>query len=977
MRNFILTILFISGASLALAKTEYKVEEHKSPDGKYTYKTVTNDPLNARIYTLKNGLTVFLSVNKNAPRINTMIPVRAGSKNDPADATGLAHYLEHLLFKGTDKFGSLDYAKEKVYLDEITERFEDYRKTTDPAARKKKYHEIDSVSGVAAKYAIANEYDKMLGAIGAKGTNAFTWFEQTVYVNDIPSNQLSKWLQIEGERFRHPVLRLFHTELEAVYEEKNRNIDNDAEETDETLLAELYKHHTYGTQTTIGTVEHLKNPSIKKIEQYFNTYYVPNNMAIVLSGDLDPDKTIELIDQNFGSLQSKPIPAFTFGPEAPITSPIRREVKGPDPENVAIAFRMPGMATHDALVISMIDKILSNNVAGLFDLDLNQKQKVLSASTWYNQQMDYSTHYLFGNPLEGQKLEDVEKLLIDELNKVKTGQFDEALLPAIVNDLTVQRTRSYLENQDRTSTMEESFIHHIEWPAVASQLDDLSHITKKEVMEIANKYYNNNYAVVYKRIGQRNSPKVDKPEITGVAVNREAESPFVTKITTTPADKISPRFIDYKKDIEFKTLTNNTPLHYLRNDENQLFSLYYLLDMGAHQDKKLAYATQYLDFLGTSTMTAEEVKKKLYSLGLKLSVSASDDQVYVSLSGLQSNFIQGVAILEQLLSDPKPDAEALAKLNGRTLKTRADAKQDKSQILFGAMYDFGKYGKDNPTTDILSESELKSLKPEELVAKIKTITSYPHRILYYGPSSSDEINGLLSKAHKVPATLMPIPVVADYKEQETPANKVYFVNFDMQQAEVLFLSKSYTYDPAKVPIQNMYNEYFGGGMSSIVFQNIRESKALAYSVWSNYQVPQKQNKPNYMFAYVGTQADKLPETMDAMTDLFDNMPRADKLFEQSKDAIRNKIETERITREQILFNYETAQKRGLDHDIRKDIYSAIPSFDYDKISDFQKQNIKDHHYAILVLGNKEKINMNQLSKWGPVKELSLEEVFGY
>ncbi len=976
MRKLLFSFALAALVSQAVAKTDYKVEHHTSPDGKYTYTTVSGDPLGVRIYTLKNGLTVYLSVNKNAPRIQTLIPVRAGSKNDPSDATGLAHYLEHLLFKGTDKYGSLDYGKEKPLLDEITNRFEDYRNTTDPAQRKIKYHQIDSVSGLAAKYAIANEYDKMLGAIGAKGTNAHTWLEETVYENDIPSNQLKKWLTIEGERFRHPVLRLFHTELEAVYEEKNRGIDNDGNEQFEQTMAELFKHHTYGTQTTIGTVEHLKNPSIKKIEQYYNTYYVPNNMAVVLSGDLDPDKTIVMVDEAFGSLPSKPVPAFTYVPEDPSTTPVHKEVFGPDPESVLIGFRLPGINSHEALVATMIDKILSNNVAGLFDLDLNQQQKVLNAGTFMEQQTDYSMHFLQGAPLEGQKLEDVEKLMLGELDKIKNGQFDNDLMPAIVNDLTVQRIRATESNDARASQMMLAYIHHEDWQNVSAQLDDLAKITKQEVMDVAKKYYSW-YVTVYKRVGQRNSPKVEKPEITGVSVNREAESPFVKQVINTPADKVAPRFLDYQHDIEFKKLQSGIPIHYLHNDENQLFSLYYLLDMGSHQDKKMAYAIEYLNFLGTNDMDAEALKKKLYSLGLSLNVSSTNEQVYVSLSGLQKNFAEGVEILEKLINSPKADAEALEKLTARTLKNRSDAKQDKRTILFSAMYNYGKYGKYNPNTDILSESELHALKPEELITKIKEIPTFQHRVLYYGPDQSAGVIAVLNKHHHVPASLQPVPEAADYSEQPTDDNKVYFVNFDMQQAEVLFLSKSYNYDPTKVPLQSMFNEYFGGGMSSVVFQNIREAKALAYSVWSNYQVPQKKNKPNYVFAYVGTQADKLPETMDAMNDLFENMPRADKLFEQSKEAIRNKIETERITREDILFNYETATKRGLDHDIRKDIYSQVSSIDYDKISDFQKKYIKDHHFTILVLGNKNKIDMNKLSKWGPVKELSLDEIFGY
>src|SRR5690606_35003091 len=180
----------------------------------YTYETAPNDPLNARIYTLDNGLKVYLTDYEDAPRVQTYIAVRAGAKNDPADATGLAHYLEHMVFKGTSELGTQNWEKEKVELDKIEALYEKHRNTTDPAQRKQIYHQIDSITGVAASYAVANEYDKILGAIGAKGTNAYTSVEQTVYTNDVPSNQLDRWAALEAHRFGELVPRLFHTELE-------------------------------------------------------------------------------------------------------------------------------------------------------------------------------------------------------------------------------------------------------------------------------------------------------------------------------------------------------------------------------------------------------------------------------------------------------------------------------------------------------------------------------------------------------------------------------------------------------------------------------------------------------------------------------------------------------------------------------------------------------------------------------------------
>ncbi|MGB0851440.1 MAG: insulinase family protein, partial [Bacteroidia bacterium] len=306
--------LRISSITLILCLTlslfaQQKVNKSDKNGNKYT--SYENDPTGSRWYTLDNGLTVILAKNATKPRVQTLIATKAGSSSDPADNTGLAHYLEHMLFKGTDKYGSLDYEKESALLKQVDELYEKYNRTTDDAKRKEIYAEIDRVSGEAAKYAIANEYDKMLQGIGAKGTNAFTSFERTVYVNDIPSNQVNTWLDIEAERFRNPILRLFHTELEAVYEEKNRGLDNDGRQVFEKLMAASFPNHNYGRQTTIGTIEHLKNPSLVKIRNYYNSYYVPNNMAVIMAGDIDIEETFEMVKSKFAYMKAKEVPTMS------------------------------------------------------------------------------------------------------------------------------------------------------------------------------------------------------------------------------------------------------------------------------------------------------------------------------------------------------------------------------------------------------------------------------------------------------------------------------------------------------------------------------------------------------------------------------------------------------------------------------------------------------------------------------------------
>lgn len=943
----------------------------------YKYESVPNDPLNARIYKLDNGLTVYMTVYKNAPRIQTYIATRAGSKNDPHDATGLAHYLEHMLFKGTDKYGTKDFQKEKVELDKIEKLFEVYRKTTDEGKRKALYHEIDSISGYASQFAIANEYPKMLSSLGAVGTNAFTSLDQTVYVNDIPSNQLDKWTSVEAERFRNPVLRLFHTELEAVYEEKNRGLDNDGRKMGEAMLAGLFPTNTYGTQTTIGTIDHLKNPSLVEIKKFYERYYIPNNMAICLSGDFDPDATIKLIDEKMGSWKMKPLNPYKPAIEKPITQPIIKEVFGPQAENIYVAYRFPGANTPDADLLYMVDKILTNGKAGLIDLDLNQKQQVLGAGTSVWEQKDYSVHIMYGNPKDGQTLDEVKGLLLQEIEKIKKGEFPDWLLPAILNNAKLDEIKAYESNNSRASAMVDAFINETKWADYVNRNARLAKITKQQIIDFAKKNYTNNYVVVYKRTGEdKNVQKVTKPAITPVQVNRTENSDFLKAILEKPAPEIQPVFLDYSKDITKLQIKNNIQVLYTPNTENKTFNLYYVVDMGSNQNKKLKIAVEYLQYLGTKKYTPAQIQEEFFKLGCSYSVNTGEEQVWVSLSGLTENFDKALTLFEELLIDAQPNEEALKNLVADIKKERDNIKKNKQQILNAALYAYAKYGKNSPFTNILSASELDNLKGSDLTDIIHQLTNFEHRILYYGNQSTTELTTALNKLHQVPTVLKALPSPIEFKENEAN-NNVYVVDYDMKQAEVILLSRGVPYNKDIVPQVRMFNQYFGAGFGSIVFQEIRESKALAYSVSSSYRNGTKKTDNNYIFSYIGTQADKLPEAMAGMMNLFENMPESETAFKTSKESIIQSIRSERITRTGILFNYENAKKLGLDYDIRKDIYSKVPSMTFDEVKAFEQTHLKGKKYSVLALGKKDALDLKTFEKYGPVTFLTLEDIFGY
>lgn len=943
----------------------------------YKYKYVTNDPTSARYYTLKNGLTVILSPTSKDPRIQAYIATKAGSKTDPADHTGLAHYLEHMLFKGTDRFGSKDWSKEKPLLDQIDALYEKYNKTQDEAKRKEIYKEIDRVSGEAATYAIANEYDKLMAGMGADGTNAFTSFEQTVYTEDIPANVIDKFLAVQAERFREPVLRLFHTELEAVYEEKNRSLDDDGDKVFDTMFANLFPNNNYGKQTTIGTIEHLKNPSLHAIRDYYNTFYVPNNMGVILSGDFNPDEVIAKIDKAFSYMQPKAVPEYKIGQEKPITTPVIKEVTGPNPESIMLGFRFPGASTKDARLLNLVGNMLTNGQAGLIDLDLVKKQKLLGASAFSYALKDYSVLLLQGKPTEGQSLDEVKNLLLLEIDKLRKGEFSDDLIQSIVNNEKkniIQKDEKY---SSRASILMDEFTSDIDHKASLEYVEEISKLTKKDIMDFVGKYLqNNNYVAVYKRKGEDKSiVKVDKPTITPVSVNREDQSPFLKKIEEMPENAISPIWLNYDKDIA-KNKLGAVDILSVKNTDNALFRMYYHFDSGKWNNKMLPLAAEYLQYLGTKNKSSETISKEFYKLASSFNVIAGNEETYVSLEGLNENFDKTIALFEDLIKNSQADQAALDAYKIRLKKARANAKQNKATIMAG-LRSYAQFGAQNPFNNVLSDAELDALKAEDLVSILHDLFNFKHKVLYYGPKSGNEVTASLTPVHKLSASLKDLPKSKTFTQIATDKNKVLFAHYDMVQAEVFWVRNSDQYNSTITPTVSLFNNYFGGGMGSIVFQTIRESKALAYSTYSYFALPNKKEDKNMIMAYVGTQADKFNESATAMNELLNNLPKSEQLFETAKSGLKKSIASERITQDGIIFSYLRAQKLGNNTDIRKNVYEQAPKLSFTDISSFHDKEMKSKNYTYCLVASQDKVNEADMQKLGEVKKLNLTEIFGY
>ena len=942
--------------------------------------SVPGDPMGTQMYTLSNGLKVFLSVNHQSPRIAAHIAVRTGSRNDPAETTGLAHYLEHLMFKGTKQFGTSNYEAERALLDTIEARYEQYRLVTDPERRRVLYHEIDSISQLAAKYNIPNEYDKLMAGIGGQGTNAYTSTDVTCYTEDIPANEVDRWARIQADRFQNMVIRGFHTELEAVYEEYNIGIANDQWKLFEAMNAKMFPTHPYGTQTTIGTQEHLKNPSITNIKNYFNNYYCPNNVAICMAGDFDPDEVIAILERHFGSW--KPNYKLTrpeFAPLSPITAPIDTTVMGQEAEFVALGWRFGAGNSLENDTVDVIAEMLANGTAGLMDLNLNQTMKVMGAGAFSDQMTDYSMLMLMGYPNEGQSLEEVRSLMLGELDKLRKGDFDDDLLVSVVNNNKLGYLRSLDNNGSRTRQLVNAFINHVDWAQEVGKLDRMAGMTKDQIVAFANRHLqDNNFVCVYKRMGEdTTAKKIDKPQITPIPTNRDMKSDFVRNILSEVVEPIQPQFVDYSKEMTVGQTSKKLPLLYKHNNLDDLFSLTYKYDFGNTADNRYETALAYLDFLGTKKMSATEYKQRLYKLACNISMNVSDNETYLTLSGLSENMPEALKLVEDLMQNAQPDEEAYKSMVDLIIKSRNDAKQNQEEC-FNRLNEYGMYGPRNSYTNMMSAQQLRDTKPAELLALVKGLRDMKHTVLYYGPMTEKELSKCLKKVHKTPKHLAAVPVGTPYMEQTTPRTEILLAPYEAKNIYMVqYHNQGTQWTPEHAATINLFNEYFGGGMNGIVFQELRESRGLAYSAAAYYRQPHEKGHPEYAMTYIITQNDKMMDCVREFNNIVGTIPQSEAAFALAKESLMKKLASRRTVRGGVLNSYVNAQRLGLDYDINSVVYNQLPNLKLNDIVKFEQQSMAGKPYRYLILGDEKELDIKGLEKIAPIRRLTLEEIFGY
>ena len=884
------------------------------------------------------------------------------------------------MFKGTEHFGTSDYAAEKPLLDEIEQLFEVYRKTTDEAQRKALYHRIDSISYEASKISIPNEYDKLMATIGARGTNAWTSYDETVYTEDIPSNQIDNWARIQADRFRYTVIRGFHTELETIYEEKNMSLTKDMRKVWEQLNAALYPHHPYGTQTVLGTQESLKNPSITNVKHYHDTYYVPNNIAICVAGDFDPDEMVKTIEKYFGDWEPNPqIPPFEFEKEAPITEPVVREVNGLETEMLALGWALPGASDLKGTAVAEIaSSLLSNGQAGIIDLEVNQLQKALMMQAGVETQPDYNTFLLLGMPKQGQTLDELRALALEQIAKLREGNFDASLIESTVNNIKLEKMGALESNQARAHNYVEAFINGIDWKDASRDIERYASVTKEDVVAWANQDLGaDNYAVIYKRQAPDTSvKKIEAPTITPIVMNRNNSSAFLQEIQASTVKPIEPVYTDFRKDMSRFTLVPGVDVLYKQNKLNDIFRLEFIYNRTTSDDPALETAFTYVPYLGTPEMSAPQIAARMYALACDFKLNANPQNSTISLSGLSENMPEAVQIVEGLIAGAEGDEAILANLKSDILRARMVGKSNQ-QACFGALQKYLFYGPEFVRKTTLTNEAVFGLTSDELLGKVRDLAAKGHEILYYGPLSEKELKKALLSCHKVSEN----PEVLEETFPQTvptPQSEVVIAQYDAKQLYYLqYSDRGEKFDPEQAAALDLYNEYFGGGMSSIVFQEMREARGLAYSAQARLVDPSALPNDYIFFAFIATQNDKMRQAIESFDEIINEMPESDAAFTVAKEGLISQLRTKRSTGMNVLRSYRACRRLGLEEPLDRKVFEQTQALTLPDIKAVQEKWVKGRTYVYGILGDAADLDQDYLKTLGPVRVISQEELFGY
>ena len=941
--------------------------------------SIAQNTLKVQKFLLDNGFTVILNQDPNAKDVYGAVVVNAGSKNDPADATGMAHYLEHLLFKGTEQLGSTDFSKEKPFMDSIIYYYDLLGRTKDDAERKKIQLLINNQSVQQSKFANPTEFDKLIKSIGGTGLNAFTANDMTVYHNEFPGNQMEKWLELYSHRFQKPVFRSFQSELEVVYEEKNRGMDSPFSKLFEEIHTQLFKTHPYGTQSTIGTTEHLKNPSLTKMYEYFNTYYVANNMALVLSGNFDLEKTIPIIKEKFSKLRSAPIPVFPNYEQSKFEKKEIVEVNYTPIKFGLLGYKTVKNGNKDEIALDVFTRFLQNeSETGVLN-KLQLDGKIMGTGMIPLSYNDDGAIVMFYIPkIVGQSFEEAEALMYDAINKIKKGEFSEKDLQIIKQEITRQRKEGLENSEDRVMNLVQVFSEGSTWEDYLKQIETIEKLAKKDIMRVANEYFGENHFVMHSSTGFPKKDILEKPGFKPVTVEKMIDSEYAKNFLATIVSSESPRILDYNKDAKSMDINASNKLYITPNPINDLFTLKIERMVGKDSIKNLDIADSLFNYFYTKDQSRDQLKEAFALLGITYYAQVNDDRFSVTFNGIEGNLQKALPLIKSLMYEPIAD-EASLKIIVEEIVSERDSEIKDPSSMGQMLLNYARFGEESENLTRAPLKKIKKLTVPQIISAYKEIMKYNTTYHFVGTTSADKVKEMLTSTFPMENTNRKVEFT-DKKTKEIKKNTVYFINDkNAVQSQVYFLVNTPNFSGNTIDKVNAesFNQYMSDGFSGILMQEIREYRSLAYTTSGAFINPIRKNNPGTFYSYVGCQGDKTLDAIGVMNNILKQMPEKPERIEMIKAGLINSVSSNFPDFRSISSRIDRGRQMGYIQSPLVDEYKLYGTLTFNDIVSFYKSNIQSQNRVITVYGNAQMIDKKKLAEYGNVIELKLKNIKVY
>ena len=935
--------------------------------------------LKVKEYRLENGLTVWLNEDHSQPKVFGAVVVKAGAKDCPD--TGIAHYFEHMMFKGTDRIGTLDYESEKVLLDSIAMKYDELAMTEDTAARARLQKEINELSIRSSEYVIPNEFNRLINRFGGSGLNAATSYDATIYFNTFSPQYMVQWAEINSERLINPVFRLFQSELETVYEEKNMYGDFIGGQVMDTLMARYFGPHPYA-YPIIGSTKNLKNPRLTEMHKFFEDYYVASNMALILSGDFDAQQVMPILEKAFSRIRSGNAPKQEKVMLPPFNGRETMKVKFPIPFIKAMGLGFRGVsANHEDQVALNIAVNLLNNANGTGYLDKLMVEHKLMGALAINESMNEAGILAVAimPKLLIQSYSSAEKMVWDEINRVKNGDFSDEMF----NSLKLEQKRQYassLENIDsRATIMMNLFSQGKSWNDYLNEVARIESITKEDVVRVAQKYFSNNYLCVTKSTGKYPKDNLPKPAFSPVVPrNADASSSYAKQLEKIPEQQVAPRIIDFEKDVKTSKLTPLVTLYTTPNPLNDIFTLNISYGIGALEQPELMQLTNYLQLLGTESLSFEQFRSRLQSIGSTLAFDVTPDAFVMKVTGFDNHIDETMELVGDFIRHAKADDKKLRQIVDDA-KVSEKAFFKSGDNVASALLEQVKYGDQSRYLRKLSLSQIKKLKGKDMLAIYDKVRSVQCDLHYCGTLPVEKVIGTIRQHLPLERTTVASnsPYYLELKQYDRPT--VFFIDMpDMAQSIVYgYVKGDPVDDKASRHASQLFSVYFGGDMSSLMFQEIREFRSFAYRTSGRYQLPNHAHKgtAGSFTAMLSTQSDKTLDALGVLDSLIREMPLKPERMEAVKQTLVNRINNDYPPFRNLSEKVASARMEGFDRDPAEEFLRDIATMDMQDISRFYQEQISGRPVVYVITGNRKHIDMKKLAEYGTIIKVKKKGIY--